>query len=246
LNLILLSDPDFLTPTRVRLTGRRLLHIQDILKAQCGQSLTVGKMNGLMGQGTVVSKNTDCLELEVKLDRQPPEALTLTLILALPRPPMLKRILFSAAMLGVKKIIILNFNRVEKSLWNSSSLKPQAITEQLVLGLEQAKDTVMPEVILKKGFKPFVQDELPALIKGKTALVAHPDKKSPLFNTKRGLGGVGSDYQEKPITLIIGPEGGILDYEIELLKTAGCQTLDLGPRILRTETVLPYVIGKLF
>ena len=89
--------------------------------------LTVGKINGLMGQGTVVSQNKRSLELEVKLDRKPPEALPLTLILALPRPPMLKRILFSAAMLGVKKIIILNFNRVEKSLWNSSSLKPQAI-----------------------------------------------------------------------------------------------------------------------
>src|SRR5208283_3585485 len=106
------------------------------------------------------------------------EALPVTLILALPRPPMLKRILFSAAMLGVKKIIILNFNRVEKSLWNSSSLKPKAIEEQLVLGLEQAKDTVMPEVIIKKRFKPFVEDELPILIKGKSALVAHPDKKS--------------------------------------------------------------------
>src|SRR5208283_3296222 len=124
------------------------------------------------------SKKTDCVELEVKLDCKPPKELPLTLILALPRPPMLKRILFSAAMLGVKKIIILNFNRVEKSLWNSSALTGQAITEQLVLGLEQAKDTVMPEVILKKGFKPFVEDELRGLIKGTRVLVTHPDKSS--------------------------------------------------------------------
>ena len=132
-------------------------------------------------------RESSYIELEVKLDRKPPEALPLTLILALPRPPMLKRILFSAAMLGVKKIIILNFNRVEKSLWNSSSLKPQAITEQLVLGLEQAKDTMMPEVILKKRFKPFVQDELPALIKGKLALVAHPDKGSKSLPDKTSM-----------------------------------------------------------
>ena len=195
MNLILLSDSDFIAPNRVRLSGRRFAHIQDILKAEKGQSLTVGKINGLMGQGTVVSKTNDAIELEVKLDAKPPEALPLTLILALPRPPMLKRILFSAAMLGVKKIIILNFNRVEKSLWNSSSLKPQAIEEQLVLGLEQAKDTVMPEVILKKRFKPFVQDELPALIKGKLALVAHPDRDmvlprvSPACSQKPALSG---------------------------------------------------------
>ena len=52
--------------------------------------------------------------------------------------------------------------------------------------------------------------------------------------------------QNQLITLIIGPEGGIIDYEIALLKAAGCQLIDLGPRILRTESVLPYVVGKLF
>jgi RsmE family RNA methyltransferase len=275
MNLILLHDSDFITPNRVRLSDRRMAHIRDILKAECTQSLTVGKINGLMGQGKVVSKKTDAIELEVKLDQNPPEALPLTLILALPRPPMLKRILFSGAQLGVKKIIILNFNRVEKSLWNSSSLKPQAITEQLVLGLEQAKDTVMPEVILKKGFKPFVEDELPALIKGKLALVAHPDKTSfslvssggrgrenegfLIFcpserrlwrarwgNPRTGPDDLHGDQSDKSMILVVGPEGGIIDYEIELLKAAGCQPIDLGPRILRTESVLPYVVGKLF
>jgi RsmE family RNA methyltransferase len=256
MNLILLSDSDFITPNRVRLSGRRFLHIKDVLKAECSKTLTVGKINGLMGQGTLVSKTNDSVELEVKLDRKPPQALALTLILALPRPPMLKRILFSAAMLGVKKIIILNFNRVEKSLWNSSSLKPQAITEQLVLGLEQAKDTIMPEVILKKGFRPFVEDELPDLIKGKLALVAHPDSGSsgPALGfpqrARKSLRSLGMPLprspEDKPIVLVVGPEGGIIDYEIELLKAAGCQTVDLGPRILRTESVLPYVVGKLF
>jgi len=238
MNLILLSDPDFITPTRVRLTDRRFVHIQEILKAQCDQNLTVGKINGLMGQGTIISKKTDAIELEVKLDGKPPEPLPLTLILALPRPPMLKRILFSAAMLGVKKMIILNFNRVEKSLWNSSSLKPQAIEEQLILGLEQAKDTVMPEVILKKGFKPFVEDELPNLIKGKLSLVAHPGSSAVILSPK------GEESQS--IVLIIGPEGGIVNYEINQLKAAGCKLIDLGPRILRTESVLPFIVGKLF
>ena len=253
MNLILLSDSDFITPTHVRLTDRRFAHIQEILKAEKDQILTVGKMNGLVGQGKIASKTDKAVELEVKLTQNPPEALPLTLILALPRPPMLKRILFSAAMLGVKRIIILNFNRVEKSLWNSSSLKPEAIEEQLILGLEQAKDTVMPEVILKKGFKPFVQDELPALIKGKTALVAHPGasvKRPNSIDSKWVSSGViarsEATKQSLPILLVVGPEGGIIDYEIEALKSAGCHPIDLGPRILRTDSVLPLIVGKLF
>ena len=177
MNLILLSDPDFITPNRVRINDRRRVdHIREILKAKVGQNLTVGKVNGLMGQGILAHNTSKAVELDVKLDIEPPEASPLTLIMALPRPPMLKRILFSAAMFGVKKIFVLNFNRVEKSLWSSSSLKPQAMTEQLMLGLEQAKDTIMPEVVLKKAFKPFVRDELPDLIKGQSALVAHPNK----------------------------------------------------------------------
>jgi len=243
MNLILLFDSDFITPTRVRLTDRRLEHIKEILKAKMGQELTVGKANDLMGHGVIIEQKNDYVELEVKFDKKPPKILPLTLILALPRPPMLKRILFSAAMLGLKKIIILNFNRVEKSLWNSSALKDEAIKEQLVLGLEQAKDTVLPEVILKKRFKPFVEDELPGLIKGKLALVAHPEKvvtgTTFLIDLKKSC--ACHDF-----FLIIGPEGGILDYEIDFLKSAGCQTIDLGPRIIRTEFVLPYVIGKLF
>jgi len=238
MNLILLFNTDFVSPTRVRLTDRRFQHIQEILKPEIGQQLTVGKINGLIGQGEVISQTSKAVELEVKLNQKPPEALPLTLILALPRPPMLKRILFSAAMLGVKKTIILNFNRVEKSLWNSSSLKPQAIEEQLVLGLEQAKDTMMPEVILKKGFKPFVQDELPTLIKGKQALVAHPGSSNVILSPK--------GEESQPFVIIIGPEGGIIDYEIEALKTAGCKFVDLGPRILRTDSVLPFFVGKIF
>jgi len=241
MNLILLFDQDFITPARVRLSDRRFTHIKEILKAEQGQNLTIGKVNGQMGQGKIVDQSKEAIELEVTLNQEPPKALPVTLILAMPRPPMLKRILFSAAMLGVKKIIILNFNRVEKSLWNSSSLKPEAIEEQLILGLEQAKDTVMPEVTLKKSFKSFVQHELPALIKGQQALVAHPVGENrgqlPIFEKNREL---------SPIVLIIGPEGGIIDDEIEALKTAGCHLLDLGPRILRTDSVLPLITGKLF
>jgi len=242
MNLILLFDLDFITPTRVRLTGRRHAHIRDILKAEIGQSLTVGQMNGLMGQGVLALKEADAVELELVLNQKPPQALPLTLVLALPRPPMFKRILFSVAMLGVKKIIVLNFSRVEKSLWNSSSLQPSVIQEQLVLGLEQAKDTVMPEVIFKKVFKPFVQDELPSLIKGTMPLVAHPHEPQEPLSFPHALSG----NSNQPITLIIGPEGGITEYEFQRLKSIGCHPIDLGPRILRTESVLPYVVGKLF
>jgi RsmE family RNA methyltransferase len=235
MNLILLFKEDFVSPQKVRLTGRRFDHVKDILKASQGKELTVGKVNGLVGKGEVLNLGKDSVDMSVSFKQKPPAPLNVTLIMGLPRPQMLKRSLQCVASLGIKKIIILNFARVEKSLWQSSTLKPEAIEQELILGLEQAKDTVLPEVILKEQFKPFVEDELPKLIKGKQAFVAHPGESQVL-----------SKIGKKGTVLIIGPEGGLVDFEIELLKGKGVKAIGLGERILRFENVIPYVIGKMF
>ena len=104
------------------------------------------------------------------------------------------------------------------------------------MGLEQAKDTVLPQVVLKKRFKPFLQDDLPSLIKGKQAFVAHPGQKAALPKMRRAQEAV----------LIIGPEGGLVDYELEGLKDIGVRPVHLGQRILRFENAIPYAIGKMF
>ncbi len=235
MNLILIFESDFISSHHVRITDRRFFHAKEVLKVKLGQSLSVGRMNGLMGKGWVISLTDKAMELDVQLSQQPPKSLPLILILALPRPQMFKRTLLCAASLGIKKIIFLNFNRIEKSLWNSSVLGPEAIKEQLVLGLEQAKDTILPEVILKKRFKPFVEDELPLLIKNKKACLAHPGEVHSL-----------SKVGKEGVVLIIGPEGGLVDFEVDLLKSKGFQAVSLGERILRFENVIPYAVGKMF
>ncbi|MDO8675899.1 MAG: 16S rRNA (uracil(1498)-N(3))-methyltransferase [Candidatus Omnitrophota bacterium] len=235
MNLILLFDPDFISTNRVRLGGRRFMHVRDIHRAHAGEALSVGVLNGQMGKGTITVMGDDAVEMDVRLEAEPPSALPLTLVMALPRPNVLKRTLVCAASLGIKRIILLNFFRVEKSLWNSSALRPEAVREQLILGLEQGKDTVLPRVDLRERFKPFVEDELPALAKGTLGLVAHPGTGTPPPQNVRG-----------PVTLVIGPEGGLIDYEAEKLTFLGFQMADLGPRILRVEAVLPYLVGRIF
>ena len=235
MNLILLFDADFISTGHVRLTDRRFEHVRDIHRAHAGEELSVGVLNGQMGKGMITAMGDDAVEMDVRLEAEPPPALPLTLVMALPRPNVLKRSLVCAASLGIKHIILLNFFRVEKSLWNSSALRPEAVREHLVLGLEQGKDTVLPRVDLCERFKPFVEDELPALAKGTLGLVAHPGTGTPPPQNVRG-----------PVTLVIGPEGGLVDYEAEKLAALGFQMADLGPRILRVEAVLPYLVGRIF
>ncbi len=235
MNLILLFPPDFISSDRVRVTGRRFEHVRDIHRAHAGEALSVGVLNGRMGKGMITAMGDDAVEMDVRLEAEAPPALPLTLIMALPRPNVLKRMLVCAASLGIKHIVLLNFFRVEKSLWNSSALRPEIIREHLVLGLEQGKDTVLPQVEMRERFKPFVEDELPTLAKGTLGLVAHPGTGTPLPKDVRG-----------PVTLVIGPEGGLVDYEVEKLASLGFQMADLGPRILKVEAVLPYLVGKIF
>ena len=174
MNLLLLEDGDFIAADRVLLQGRRLKHLQEVHRAEVGDSLRVGRLGGLMGQGQLLRLDSDAAELQISLEQSAPAKLPLTLLLALPRPKMLKRVLQTVASMGVPRLILLNSYRVEKSFWQTPFLQPEAIREQLILGLEQARDTVLPEVIIEKRFKPFVEDQLPQLAAGSLGLVGHP------------------------------------------------------------------------
>ncbi|MBU1331200.1 MAG: 16S rRNA (uracil(1498)-N(3))-methyltransferase [Gammaproteobacteria bacterium] len=235
MNLLLLEDGDFIAADTVQLSGRRLKHLLEVHRVAVGDSLRVGRLGGLMGHGQVIQLNAQSATLEVSVDQPPPAKLPLTLLLALPRPKMLRRVLQTVSSMGVPRLILLNSYRVEKSFWQTPFLEPAAVREQLVLGLEQARDTVLPEVIIEKRFKPFVEDQLPTLAANTLGLVGHP-----------------GDYPacpravEQPITLAIGPEGGWIPYEVEKLQQAGLQPVQLGERILRVETAVTALLARLF
>ncbi|QLC73465.1 16S rRNA (uracil(1498)-N(3))-methyltransferase [Pseudomonas sp. LPB0260] len=235
MNLLLLEDGDFVAADRVRLSGRRLKHLHEVHRAEAGDSLRVGRLDGLMGRGQLLSLSADAAELQVELDQAPPAKLPLTLLLALPRPKMLRRVLQTVSAMGVPRLILLNSYRVEKSFWQTPFLEPAAIREQLILGLEQARDSVLPEVIIEKRFKPFVEDRLPQLAAGSLGLVGHP---GPYPACPRAV--------SEAVTLAIGPEGGWIPYEVEKLQQAGLQPVQLGERILRVETAVSALLARLF
>lgn len=235
MNLILLYTSDFIDARHVRISDRRFHHMCQVHDAQPGDSFKVGVLNGLIGRGDVVARNDHYIDLSIRLDRAPPKPLPLRLIMALPRPKMLKRTLETLATLGVKELWLINSYRVDKSYWSTPILAPERIREHFLLGLEQAGDTRMPEVHIRKRFKPFVEDELADIAKGTRALVAHPYDAKPCPHACGDA-----------TTLAIGPEGGFIAYEVEKLQAAGLTPIHLGPRILRVETAVPVLLSRLF
>lgn len=235
MNVILLAPADFIAPQQVRLSDERAEHIRQVLQAAPGERIRVGAIDGLLGSGAVTRCDEQAVELEVLLDQPPPPKLPLTVVLALPRPKMLRRIFRTVAELGVGELILINTYKVEKSYWSSPALAPATVRGYLLDGLQQSRDTVLPNVRFEQRFKPFVEDTLPGLAAGTLGLVAHP-----------GVATACPIAIDRACTLAIGPEGGFTPYEVDKLQQAGLQPVRLGERILRVENALTTLIGRLF
>ena len=217
----------------------QITHIKEVLKAKEGDSLTIGEIGGNIGNATIAKITNDKVLLaDIELNKKPPTKLDLTIVLALPRPKVLRRLIMDMTTLGVNRLIIVNSYRSQKSYWQSPLL--DRIDEFIFEGLQQAIDTIPLKVELKKRFKPFVEDEFPSLLKEQeSAVVAHP---YALQSWKTYL--KENSNTQMPKVLCIGAEGGWIDYEVELLCKYGCRAVSLGERILRTETVVSTMLGQ--
>jgi 16S rRNA (uracil1498-N3)-methyltransferase len=234
LNCILL-EPAEITDGRSDLHGRRAVHVITVLRVQPGQIVRVGALGGQLGRATVTSLDDGGVMLEsIELDTPPPPPLPVTLCVALPRPKSLRRVLHAATTLGVKRIVLMESWRVDKSYWQSPLLGPDALRSVLRLGLEQAVDTMMPTVEVKRRFRPFAEDEVPLLIRDTTAVVAHPGSEEAM-----PLGMPGR------MTLFVGPDRGFTPFEIECLRKQGVVPRRLGPRVLRVDEAVPAILGRL-
>jgi len=234
MNLVLL-EPGELDGARATIGGRRARHIAQIHRATAGKQLRVGVIDGSVGTGVVVSVSPERVVLDVELGEAPPPPVPCTIALALPRPRVLHRVLGAAAAFGIKRIALFGSRRVEKSYWQSPVVSDDAIRAQLLEGLEQGCDTAVPVVSRHLRFRPFVEDELGLLASGSLALVADPSGAEPC---PRANGAA--------VTLVVGPEGGFVDYELELLAAAGFRAVTLGVRPLRVENAFAVLLGRLF
>ncbi len=218
--------------------GRRARHVVEVLRAAPGDRIAVGLWRGRTGEALVVEASADLVLLSVNLAGDPPPPSPVSLVLALPRPKILRKVLQAVAAMGVKRLALVGTYRVEKSYFGSPLLAPEAIDAELRLGLEQGKDTLPPSVSVHRYFKPFVEDELDGLFPPGSAarLVAHPAASGPLDSLALPRGGA--------VVLAIGPEGGFTPYEASTLASRGFLPFSFGPRPLRVDVAVPFAVAQ--
>ena len=233
MNLLLFSAADRISDDSICVKDRRLHHLNNVLRSNTGDRIRVGELGGRIGEGEIRSLDDSSAVLRVQLSETPPPKLPLILVLALPRPKMLRRILRTTAEMGVAELHLIHSYRVEKSYWQTPALSETAVTGYLLEGLAQARDTVLPRVLQHRRFKPFVEDELPALGSRRRMTLLHPGQ-NPSFAPGNG----------QACLVVIGPEGGFIPYEVEHLRAAGCELASLGDRILRVESAVTAMLGR--
>jgi 16S rRNA (uracil1498-N3)-methyltransferase len=255
----------------------RTIHVSQILKLQDGDTIRCGIVscdrfpNGLLTNNATVhwkstsgGKDNDqegclCLglnHLQIPADDPPP----ISLILALPRPLQLGRILPMVAQMGVEHLVITNARKVPKEYFGSHLIRDdndtrlEQLNERLIEGLTQSGDVRLPKIHIVRKLHEFLDQDLDKLFPRSDyiRLVAHPQPAEDALFLRDVVAATingGQQHQQQDqqqqlrIVVAVGPEGGWEEpNELQRIVQAGFQPITMGSRILRTDCA---VIGLL-
>lgn len=242
----------------------RTIHAAKILGVQNGDTIRAGIVGDEENEGlwTDEARITWLPEGEVKKaevlkNGNPPGSLSIqlenlssptastddihvSLILALPRPLQLGRMLPMISQLGVDQLVLTGARKVPKDYFGSHLFrKPEVLRERLIEGLCQAGDVRLPKLHISKNLKHFMDDDLERLfpLDEYARVLAHPQRSSDLTEPLR-MGDVSFPPGSGPsrIVVAVGPEGGWEETEeLPQFHELGFQQITLGTRTLRSD-----------
>ena len=236
MNLILLEPDEIQTDGTALLTGKRTRHVREVLQAREGEEIHVGVVDGALGTATIL-EDAKQLRLQCALTDPVPPVPRVDLLLAMPRPKVMNRLWPVLASLGVGRILVSNAWKTERNYFDTHVLEPEHVREGLIEGLQQARDSRLPQVSVHKQFKKLVEDKLDGFGSYAARLVAHPGEGA--FPREK----LAALPREARVLLAVGPEGGWTPFELELLAAKGFESVSWGPRALRTDTACAVLLG---
>ena len=238
---------------RASFSDDREEHVLIVLNGSVGQILKTGEIDGPVGTSVIVEirnlhnrapgsaqRGNGLLSGEIVVECshtirsvQP----WFDLVLAPPRPRVLKRMLPQLTAMGVGKIVLVGAEKVEKAFWGAQLVKEEIYRPLLIDGLMQCGSSVMPVIRTEKNFRSYVELRIEEEFSAHRKFVAHP------LRSKEENHGM-ANLEKRPV-IAIGPEGGWTDAEVQSLEEKGFIRYSLGERILRTDTATISVIAQM-
>jgi RsmE family RNA methyltransferase len=234
-NLLLLEKRDRMDASCVTLTGARASHLLSVLRVTPGQTVRVGLLDGPFGAGIVEAAGNGRVTIRCTFEKDTPPRPRVDVLLALPRPKVMRRLWAQVAALGVGRIVLTNASRVERDYFDTHVLTEDCYRPLLIEGLQQARDTRLPLVSVHRQFRVLVEDDLDELCPSGVRLVADPSGTTSIASALAGC--------DERVVIAIGPEGGWNDFERQLLESRGFERVGLGRRTLRVDTACTAVLS---
>ncbi len=240
----------------------RAEHVRNILKAGVGDTLKTGEVDGKIGHGTILAMEGNRITIQLEHDEESLQPWC-DLVLAPPRPRVMKRLLPQLASMGVGRIFLVGARKVEKDFWGATLLKEENLRPLLMDGLMQAGTSILPRVEIRRNMRKFLAEELESAYLESTAdrIIAHPYAAgedacngASVYNKERARTCVynkecareGAGDAASRVLLAVGPEGGWTEEEVALFESHGFRRYSLGKRILRTDTALIALLATFY
>lgn len=201
----------------------RIQHLLTVLRCGVGDSFDAGLIDGPRGKATVLAIDDAALRLDFSWGAEPPPLDPITLIVGLPRPQTVRKILNEATALGVGAMHFVTSSRGEASYARSKLWTTDEWRSQLIAGAAQAFTTRLPHVTAGRP----LTEVLDGLSDGSSRLALDNYEASESLSAAT---------VSTPVVLALGPERGWSAAERDLLRDNGFELVHLGERVLRVET----------
>jgi RsmE family RNA methyltransferase len=236
-NLLLVEPGELADDGTCTLADRRAQHLRDVLGAGIGSRVRAGVIGHGTGSAELIADDGHAITLRLDAGEPARGPLPIELVLAVPRPKVLTRVVEAAAAFGVARLDLTNAWRVDKSYLRSPRLAAEALALAARLGAEQGATTHLPVIAVHLRLMALLNARWPGPPAVK--LVAHPG--APPIEAVLASQPVASST----VALAIGPEGGWVERELDTFVDRGFSQVSLGAPILRVETAVAAALGQL-
>ena len=208
------------------ITGEEAQHISRVLRMKKGDEVTLCDGEGNFHEARLCDFSQNCVTAEIlssrKAETEP--RTQITVFQGVPKNPKLETIVQKLTELGVVRIVPVDTIRAVAKL--DKSAKVDRLRKIAREAAKQSKRGIIPFVNDSVSFKKAV--EMAAL--ADLAIIPYEEERECSLKT------VLQGKKPNTVAVMIGPEGGFEESEIQLAKESGIMSVTLGRRILRTET----------
>ncbi len=215
----------------IRLEGRGAHYLRRVLRAAPGDVIVLfnGDGHDYASELTRFGKNEVVLSVNSRLPAAGESGLDITVVQAISRGERMDQTLLKCTELGVKCFQPLQSERVEVRLKAEKLVKRLEHWQGVVVSAcEQSGRAVVPGVLMPLDFHEWLGAGPVSF-----GLVLAPGAETPLSRIEFS----------SPVHIVVGPEGGFSESEMNQMAMQGLQPVSLGPRVLRTETAAPAAVA---